>query len=348
MEFQAVLQEHLRRYPLMQPTDCVKLAYQNALGPGHLISDRGRFLQNLLEEWGSVSAEGELDHAEDIGNGLCRFHLRGTDNLPAATLLMADLFDMTAKHRRGTKRNLENNLTVLETAELPGMREWLAEYRRKGCPAVRHSRAFREAYHPHYRLLQTDYAGFFPALLQIAAAAQRGKPTVVAIDGRCGSGKTSLARLAQQILPCNVIHMDDFYLPPKKRDPNWMHIPGGNMDFQRFLKEVLIPAESGRPIYYRPYDCRSGAPGDAVFLPSNFLTVVEGSYALHPLLAPHYDVKIFMTCSQDEQHRRLKRREGDHIAAYESRWIPLEEQYLQQCNPEAGCACAIDSTFFFT
>ena len=348
MEFQTILREHLERYPRMQIADCVKLAYQNALGPRHLSSDRPQFLRNLLEEWGNIPAAGAPDQPEPIGNGMSRFHLTGTDNLSAATLLMTNLVSLTARRCRGTAQKLEENLAVLETLELPGAADWLAEYRRRGCPPVRHSQVFREIYRPHYRLVRTEYAGFFPALLQIAGLAQRGEPAVVAVDGRCGSGKTGFAKLAQQLFPCNVIHMDDFYIPPKKRPGNWMETPGGNMDLKRFLREVLIPAGTGDPIYYRPFDCRSGAPGDPVFLPACPLTIVEGSYALHPLLAPHYHLRVFFTCSQEEQRRRLERREGEHFAAYESRWIPLEEQYIQKCHPEAGSACVVDTTALFS
>lgn len=347
MEFQTILREHLERYPLMQVSDCVKLAYQNALGPRHLASDRPRFLQNLLEEWGNIPAEEGAEQLEPIGNSMSRFHLTGTDNLPAATLLLANLVSMTARRCRGTPQKLEENLAVLETLELSGMAEGLAEYRRRGCPPVRHSQIFRDAYHPHYRLIRTEYAGFFPALLRIAELAQKGEPAVVAVDGCCGSGKTGFAKLVQSLFPCNVIHMDDFYLPQKKRPANWMETPGGNMDLKRILREVLIPAGTGDPIYYRPFDCRSGAPGDAVFLPACPLTIVEGSYSQHPLLAPRYDLRLFFTCSKEEQRRRLERREGEHFAAYESRWIPLEEHYIQKCHPETGSACVVDTTAFF-
>lgn len=46
-----------------------------------------------------------------------------------------------------------------------GMADWLAVYRRQGCPPVHHSPAYREAYDPHYRVLRTAYGGYFPALL---------------------------------------------------------------------------------------------------------------------------------------------------------------------------------------
>lgn len=50
-EFQAVLREHLARYPLMQPQDCAKLAYQSALGPAHTLAEREQVLRGLLQEW---------------------------------------------------------------------------------------------------------------------------------------------------------------------------------------------------------------------------------------------------------------------------------------------------------
>ena len=47
-EFQTVLREHLARYPLMEPQDCAKLAYQSAFGPAHAAGDRGDVLRQLL------------------------------------------------------------------------------------------------------------------------------------------------------------------------------------------------------------------------------------------------------------------------------------------------------------
>ena len=58
-------------------------------------------------------------------------------------------------------------------------------------------------------------------------------------------------------------------------------------------------------------------------------------------------LKFFLHIGQAEQRRRLERREGAHFAAYESRWMPLEERYIRQCGPEKGCQLVIDTTGFF-
>ena len=75
--------------------------------------------------------------------------------------------------------------------------------------------------------------------------------------------------------------------------------------------------------------------------------MVEGSYSQHPLLSARYDLRMFLTCAPEEQRRRLERREGAHFAAYESRWMPLEERYIRQCGPEKGRQLVIDTTEFF-
>ena len=45
-------------------------------------------------------------------------------------------------------------------------------------------------------------------------------PLVVAIDGRCASGKSTLAAKLQQGLHCPVFSLDDFFLRPQQRTPN--------------------------------------------------------------------------------------------------------------------------------
>ena len=55
-------------------------------------------------------------------------------------------------------------------------------------------------------------------ILTAALALQPTKPLVLALDGRCGSGKTTLAAaLAGQFPASTVLHTDDFYLPPADR-----------------------------------------------------------------------------------------------------------------------------------
>ena len=58
-------------------------------------------------------------------------------------------------------------------------------------------------------------------IVQAALAAAKDAPVLLGIDGRCGSGKTTLANWLAQQLHCPVLHTDDFYLPLSARCENW-------------------------------------------------------------------------------------------------------------------------------
>lgn len=191
---------------------------------------------------------------------------------------------------------------------------------------------------------QTFYDNVLKAIQELAGM---GRRVIVSIDGRCGSGKTGLAEVIRPVFPCNVFRMDDYYLPMDKRKSNWEQLSGGNMDFGRFRQEVLLPSARGETIMYRPFDCQSGTYKRVEEVQPRMLTVVEGSYSAHPMLAEEYDLKIFMTCSKEVQGRRLKEREGAHFSAFEQRWIPMEENYIRKCNVLQSSDIVIDTSGFF-
>lgn len=173
-----------------------------------------------------------------------------------------------------------------------------------------------------------EYIGLAAVIAAVETLCAAGKNAVVGIDGRCGSGKTTLAQQLQERFDCPIIHMDDFYLPVDERAENWLEVPAGNMDLERVRREVLNPLCRGEAVCYRPFDCHSGTRKAAVMLPQCPLTVVEGSYAHHPVLRDGYDLTIFVTCGQREQSRRLMLREGERFVHFQRRWIPKEEQYF--------------------
>lgn len=172
----------------------------------------------------------------------------------------------------------------------------------------------------------------------------RVKPHVLlAIDGRCASGKTTLAaelksRLEGRGIGCSVVSMDHFFLQPQQRTRERLAEPGGNVDYGRFLEQVMTPLREGRPFGYRPYDCHRGCMGEPVAVEASPVTVVEGSYSCHPCLEGYYDRKIFLTVSPGEQMDRIRRRNGPVQAErFRDLWIPLEEAYFAACHVEERC-----------
>ena len=63
---------------------------------------------------------------------------------------------------------------------------------------------------------------------RIDALLQNQEHVLIAIDGSCTSGKTTLAAALQEKYLCGVFHMDDFFLRPEQRTDERFAEPGGN------------------------------------------------------------------------------------------------------------------------
>ena len=176
----------------------------------------------------------------------------------------------------------------------------------------------------------------------IAFAAQhlRGAPAplLIALDGRCAAGKTTLAnRLAEQY-GWGVIHLDDFFLQPAQRTSQRLAEPGGNLDRERLISEVLLPLTRHRPGVYRVFDCRTmGFAAVPRPLPAAPVVLLEGSYACHPDLRPLCGLHVFLTVDPGEQLRRLTARNPARLQDFRTRWIPMEEQYFRYFHIPETC-----------
>lgn len=343
---QALLRAHRARYPQMTAQDCVKLFFQNEFGPMHLVEDKDELMRGLAEEWQAVPNQVAPAEPESIGGGLCRFPLRPEAFSQPAAKLLAGLVLRTAQSCSGNAARLRERLERL-SAEESDLRLWLEEHDWDFASPVGHSARFRTAYHPHYRLLRREYAGYYPLLLQIAEKMQQKQPLLIAIDGRCGSGKTQLAALLQALFPCRVFHTDHYYLPIAQRPVDWQQRAAGNMDLERLRAEVVQPAHNGESICQRVFNCASQHLQDPQIVPPAPLTVVEGSYSLHPALNGAYDMRIFLTCSDAMQTVRLQAREGDYYDMFRRVWIPMEELYYAKCRPLQTHPVCVDTTSFF-
>ena len=173
---------------------------------------------------------------------------------------------------------------------------------------------------------------------RIDAVHQCGGTVLVAIEGRCASGKSTLAGRLSTHYACPVIHMDEFFLRPEQRTHSRYATPGENIDHERFLQEVLLPIRRSQTVSYRPYDCRTQQLAGAITLPAAPVYIVEGSYSCHPALRHYYDLRLFLTVEPEEQLRRIIARNGPAYAeVFRDRWIPLEEAYFAACDVEACC-----------
>ena len=180
-------------------------------------------------------------------------------------------------------------------------------------------------------------------VLDAMEALQGRERLLLAIDGPCGSGKTTLAALLCRILSCPCVHMDDFHMPHARKTPERMAQPGGNSDRERLMAEVLLPWREGRSLTYRPYDCAADGPGTPIALPASRVLVLEGSYAHHPDLARLRNVSVFVRVERDEQLRRIADRSPEKLQQFIDRWIPLEDSYFRTFQLPAPGSVLVDN-----
>ena len=152
---------------------------------------------------------------------------------------------------------------------------------------------------------------------------------LVAIDGKCTSGKTTLASKLAEIYDCNVFHMDDFFLRPEQRTPERFAEVGGNVDYERFREEVLLPLKSGKAFSYRPFDCSTFALAAPVSVTPKKLNIIEGTYSHHPYFGNPYDLKILLTVDEETQRRRILERPTFLHKRFFEEWIPMENRYFE-------------------
>ncbi|HIV85902.1 MAG TPA: uridine kinase [Candidatus Monoglobus merdigallinarum] len=172
---------------------------------------------------------------------------------------------------------------------------------------------------------------------KISALLTEKQRIFIAIDGRCASGKTTLAASMQRKLDAAVIHMDDFFLRPEQRTKERLAEPGGNFDRERLSKELLNPLLSGGKPVYRPYSCRTQAFEAERPLPEKRIYIIEGSYSCYPDFADMYDLRIFVTTEYQTQLKRIAQRNKGVLNDFAEKWIPYEEQYFKAFGIMESC-----------
>ena len=161
-ELERILREHAKRYPKMQPTDAVKLIYQNEFGGGHLIKDRQACLDYLRKEYESVHHDPDMPCREPIGNGMVRVHLAAVK--PEELEQLGDDFIRSANTHTGSMENFLKKLDVLRKVTAAGHfafgsdagEMYLILYQMAGYSPVSHSQTYRQHYHPAYRVVKVE------------------------------------------------------------------------------------------------------------------------------------------------------------------------------------------------
>lgn len=164
---------------------------------------------------------------------------------------------------------------------------------------------------------------------------------IVAIDGNCTAGKTTLANQLAANYDCNIFHMDDFFLRPEQRTVERFAEVGGNLDYERFQGEVLLPLRSGKAFSYRPFDCSTFTLAAPVTVIPKKLNIIEGTYSHHPYFGNPYDLKILLTVDEETQRQRILERPAFLHKRFFEEWIPMEQRYFDGFDIPTKCNIVI-------
>lgn len=341
MDFREAVLWHVEKYPRMTAQDLVKLAYQSALGSGHMLPGHDRVLEYLNAELAATPRTGGALFTP-IGGGLCRMNLAALAESGLSTRTAAGLF-MCAQG--AGSRDLDGNLQVIEELAREGalpmgrddVVEYLADYRARGCPPVHHSEEFRREYAPAYRIVPTALASRIRLLQAMDGIIAEKGGVRVAIDGMSASGKSTLGEMLRVVYGANLFHMDDFFLPPERKTPERLAESGGNVDYERFYREIACRS-TDEQFEYRPYECGVWRFKEPVRVKPNPVFITEGAYSLHPTLRDGYDLKVFFGIDPEKQSARILKRNGETMhRRFINEWIPMENRYIADCGVREIC-----------
>lgn len=150
-------------------------------------------------------------------------------------------------------------------------------------------------------------------------AAARGAGTyVVAIDGRSGSGKTSLAAKLRVELGAPVVALEDLY-------GGWDGLERG---VDLLVSEVLEPLSAGRAARVPRYDWVALHWGEPWVLEPPGALIVEGVGAGARRAAAYASTLIWMEEPEPVRKKRALDRDGAAFAPYWGMWAAQEEALL--------------------
>ena len=339
MKFVEYLKEQLYRHPSAGPQDIIKQCYQASHGAEHLLADTSRAWNYLKEEYDGIATPGEAGEAlyEVISDDVARINLGAWKKTGWPLEWLFAMFVGSACIREDAKETLVSYLeeaNALVKDELEGWNDFLAHYKEIGMPAMYHSAGYRQAEYPAYRIVNSKCLRLIPILKAVyeKMSKKENGPFVLVIDGRAASGKSTMGEQLQKILDADLIHMDDFFLPPALRSPERFGTPGGNVHYERFAEEVLPYVALSDAFSYRIFDCSQMDYNGCATVTNNKVRIVEGSYSMHPAFGAYGDLRIFSQIDPEEQMQRILIRNGERWAArFEKEWIPMEEMYFDQC-----------------
>ena len=181
-----------------------------------------------------------------------------------------------------------------------------------------------------------------PRLLDLRQSKQT---PVVLIDGRAGSGKSTFARLLQDLVfqeakqSPKVIHMDDLY-------PGWEGLAQG---FLYLVEQILKPLKLAGKAQWQCWDWanekRGGSdPGNGwrEFDGQNML-IIEGCGSVMTQSADLADLTIWIEADRETRKERFEARDRGVFSNFWNSWSAQEDEFFREQRSEQLCELTVNN-----
>ena len=161
--FQLIIQSQLSLYPEIQIDDLYKLTYQAALGSEHAINNTEEARDWLFRELTELQNIPPVPLYEEISpfGIILRLNLAPFMEIGGDPDALLDAFLKTVNEFNGNYDKFELYWSGIVELALKGeinfdvaeLKDFHQQLSRQGYPAIHHSIQYKNAYHPHYRVV---------------------------------------------------------------------------------------------------------------------------------------------------------------------------------------------------
>jgi uridine kinase len=178
----------------------------------------------------------------------------------------------------------------------------------------------------------------------------RRTPIFVAIDGRSGTGKSTLAVRVAARVGATVVEGDDFYAGGD--DSEWKQRSVREkvrdcIDWRRLKSEALDHLLAGHTATWHPFNFETGTglAAHSVSREPADVIILDGVYSARPELREIIDLSVLVEVPDDLARRhRLVAREGQtFMDSWHALWDGAEDYYFTQIRPPSSFDLVVTS-----